>query len=172
MADCDPLLSLDVETQSAKQMAIVVGEHLGIDAKALKPAEVLAAAKDALNAAASGGNPADTAASSPVKKPGGGAVKAQLKVVAAKLHALSAAKKLEGKGMGGKPITASRSDKSVEAAPKVTATEGSTEESEEYHEVLHPGHFGLSQHASSHHIGLTFDATATVPPPLPPSALP
>ena len=36
---------------------------------------------------------------------------------------------------------------------------GSTEESEEYHEVLHPGHFGLSQRASSHHIGLTFDAT-------------
>ena len=77
-------------------MAGVVAEHLGIDASALKPVEVLAAAKEALDAAAPselGANP-----SSPVATKGGGAVKAQIKDVAAKLHAvrmLSARRKTE-----------------------------------------------------------------------------
>ena len=85
-AEAEALLELDAASQSAKQMAIIVGRHLGLDGAALAPVEVAVHAKQIL--AEEGPNAGMGDFSSPVAKKGGGAVKKQLQEIATQLHVL------------------------------------------------------------------------------------
>jgi hypothetical protein len=75
----EALAMLDPQTQSAKQMSIVIAEYMGLEnPRDMKPVKVLLAAKAAVESACG-------AKATPAKPPGDGAVKQQLKAAADRL---------------------------------------------------------------------------------------